>query len=84
MKRLTNTGHIVYTIPGKGERYMPRTEALKRAQKNYVLQKTFSVAFRVNRDLDKDVIAMLEEQENKTDYIKRLIRADILREKGGI
>lgn len=62
---------------------MPMTEALKRAQKKYVQQQTFSVAFRVNRDLDADVIARLEAQENKTEYLKKLIRADIETEKGG-
>ncbi len=44
-------------------------EYKKRAQKPYMI--------RFHKVNDADVIAQLERQENKTDYIRQLIRADI-------
>lgn len=62
---------------------MARSEALKRAQARYqakrqkageVPQKTFVLKCHVENDAD--VIAVLNEQENKSGYIKELIRMD--------
>lgn len=36
-----------------------------------------SVAFRVNKETEKDILQKLDSVENKADYIKQLIRNDL-------
>lgn len=61
---------------------MAMSEALSRAQKKYVKEKTKSFSIRFNVDYDEDVIEKLESVKNKQEYIRRLVRADIRREEG--
>lgn len=35
------------------------------------------ISIKFNLDTDKDILAMLEKQENRTDYIRQLIKKDI-------
>lgn len=51
-------------------------ECTKKAQKKYD-KKTRKFNLRFNPDNDSDVISALETQDNITDYIRSLIRADI-------
>lgn len=52
------------------------TAAQKRARANYdKVTKVF--LFRLRRDKDADIIERFEEVGNKTDYLRRLVRADI-------
>ena len=48
-----------------------------RPQDKYNKEKTTTVLIRLFKSTDADIIAKLEQQENKTGYIKALIRADI-------
>jgi hypothetical protein len=48
-----------------------------RPQDKYNKEKTITVLIRLFKSTDADIIAKLEQQENKTGYIKALIRADI-------
>jgi hypothetical protein len=43
----------------------------------YAKQKILQIAFRLNKDLDADLIAWLEQQPNKQGYLKQLIRQDM-------
>ena len=55
---------------------MARSKALIEAQNKYMNKiKTFAVRLHVERDAD--VITKLEKTENKTDYIRELIRKDM-------
>ncbi len=53
----------------------------KENKRKYVLQyqKEYyqSVVFHLRKDTDTDIIAKLNEQPNKSEYIKKLIRQDI-------
>lgn len=51
----------------------------ERPQDRYNKTKTTTVLLRLNKSTDADVIEHLERTENKTGYIKSLIRADIER-----
>lgn len=51
----------------------------ERPQDRYNKAKTITVLLRLNKSTDVDVIECLEQAENKTGYIKALIRADIER-----
>ncbi len=51
----------------------------ERPQDRYNKTKTTTVLLRLNKSTDADVIELLEHMENKTGYIKSLIRADIER-----
>ena len=51
----------------------------ERPQDRYNKAKTTTVLLRLNKSTDADVIEHLERAENKTGYIKSLIRADIKR-----
>ena len=51
----------------------------ERPQDRYNKIKTTTVLLRLNKSTDADVIEHLERTENKTGYIKALIRADIER-----
>lgn len=54
----------------------PRTKAVNRYHKLHCRQ--FNLC--LNKDTDADIIAMIDSQDNKQGYLKRLIRQDI---KGG-
>lgn len=49
----------------------------ERPQDRYNKAKTTTVLLRLNKSTDTDVINALEQQPNKSGYIKALIRADI-------
>mgnify|MGYP004519365409 CR=1 FL=1 len=53
----------------------------ERPQDRYNKTKTTTVLLRLNKSTDVDVINALEQQPNKSGYIKALIRADIERSK---
>lgn len=38
-----------------------------------------AISFYIDKEYDSDIIAMLDSVDNKTDYIRQLIRADIER-----
>lgn len=59
---------------------MKASEAQLRAQEKYDKLNTVKVLLKLNKKTDADVLARLEEVENKQGYIKRLIREDIRRE----
>ena len=59
-----------------------RSEALKRAQARYaatgaIKAVTRNYCLKLHIAHDADIIAALEEQENKGGYIKKLIREDL-------
>lgn len=61
---------------------MTRTEAQKRAQAKYQKKRnkksvTKSYCFTFHHEHDQDIIERLQSQENKSGYVKRLIREDI-------
>lgn len=51
------------------------------AQHKYNKESTKSIMIRLMKNTEMDIIKRLDEQENKSGYIKRLIREDIEREK---
>ena len=51
------------------------------SQERYHKEHTISVAIRLMKNTEKDIIEQLEKQSNKAGYIKRLIREDIERSK---
>lgn len=51
----------------------------ERPQDRYNKTRTTTVLLRLNKSTDTDVINALEQQPNKSGYIKALIRADIER-----
>ena len=53
------------------------------AQKKYNANNLKHIKFAFNIKTDADILEKLEEQPNKTGYIKDLIRADIQRQKEG-
>lgn len=55
------------------------SEAQKAAKRKYDL-KTQQYAFRLRLDGDADVIARLNNVQNKTEYLRRLVREDMARE----
>lgn len=58
---------------------MPVSDAQKRAKAKYDM-KTVQYVFRLRLDGDADVIARLRSIPNKTEYLRRLIRADMKKE----
>nr|DAJ98156.1 MAG TPA: hypothetical protein [Caudoviricetes sp.] len=55
-----------------------QNEALKRAQEKYLKKiKHFHLTYHI--DNDADIIAVLEAQKSKNNYIRKLIREDIQR-----
>ena len=62
---------------------MGQTEAQKRAKKKYDDKTAFRVGLKLNNLTDGEVIEKLKSVENKQQYIKELILADIGREKSG-
>ena len=61
------------------------TEAMKRAQKKYTQEKTYTLRLRLNLEKDADIIDALEKAAargwSRAGYIKALVREDINREK---
>ena len=55
---------------------MPQTDAQKRAQKNWI-SKVLTITVRIDPRKDPDIVKRLEEVENRSGYIKNLIRNDI-------
>lgn len=51
-------------------------ECQKRANRKYA-EKLHTTILRFNMEKDADIVAMLSEQPNKTEYIRGLIRKDI-------
>lgn len=65
---------------------MASTEAQKRASRKYTLEKSYPLNITLNRKYDAEIIARLEEvanTETKAQYVRRLIREDIERQKTG-
>lgn len=58
---------------------MPTKEAIKRAAARYEKKSIKRVVLKLNRNTDKDIIALLEDKDNINGYLKELIRKD----KGG-
>ena len=52
-------------------------EAQKKATQKYKAANTVNFSFNLNRKYDEDIITRLKSVENKTGYIKELIRNDI-------
>lgn len=50
------------------------------AQNRYIANKTTQLRVRLCYSTDGDILDHLEQQDNKSGYIKALIRADIARE----
>ena len=58
------------------ERSFMKSEAQKRAELKYQREKLRQYVIRFSR-VDQDIIDKLEATENKTDYIRQLIKKDI-------
>ncbi len=56
------------------------TEAQLRAQSKYDKEHTKSILFKLNLTNDADILAKLEDVENRQGYVKKLIRRDIMGE----
>lgn len=59
------------------------SEAQKRASAKYDANNTTSVYIKLNINTELDIIEKLESVENKSGYIKQLIRNDIEKSKNG-
>lgn len=59
---------------------MPVSESQKRAKARYDA-KTVQYVFRLRLESDADVIARLRSIPNKTEYLRKLVRADMSSEK---
>lgn len=55
----------------------PETEAEKKAKIRYDKANTVQLKMKLNKNTDADILAWLEQQDNKQGYIKALIRADM-------
>ena len=53
------------------------TDAQRKAAQKYKADKTRSIRLELNVNTDADVIARLDQVENRQGYVKRLIREDI-------
>ena len=53
------------------------SEAKKAAKARYDAKTAKFVSLKLNRNTDKDIIDLLEKQENIQGYLKRLIREDM-------
>ena len=51
------------------------SKAQIKAINKYNKDKTLTICFRLNKNTDKDIIEILSKQENKTGFIKELIRS---------
>ena len=64
----------------RNERMVQRVKAQSRTQRWKDLHTT-KITIRFINDKDQDIIDKLQSQQNKTDYLRRLVREDI--ERGG-
>lgn len=55
------------------------TEAAKKASKKYDQNNTKMLSVKLNKNTDQDILEHMEHIQNKQQYIKTLIRCDILR-----
>lgn len=60
------------------------TDAQRLAKKRYDEMCTRQFLFRLRLDADKDVIEKLESVEQRTDYLREIVRRDIESEKQGL
>lgn len=51
-----------------------------KATNRYNKENTITICFRLNKNTDKDIIEILSKQDNKTGYIKELIRLDYIKD----
>lgn len=58
------------------------SEAEKQAQARYDAKTAKRMSLKFNLKTDNDILEKLESVESKQGYIKRLIRADLAKEKG--
>jgi len=56
---------------------MTTSKAQIKASNKYNKEKTLTVCLRLNKETDKDIIEILDSKDNKTGYIKNLIRSDL-------
>lgn len=56
------------------------TDAQKRASNKYNKENTVQYCIRLNKRTDEKVIKKLDEQENKTAYIKSLIQREVFKD----
>ena len=59
---------------------MPYSKAQGKATQKWLKEKTIQKVFRFNVETEKDVINQIEKQENKRQYIIKLVRDDIEKE----
>ena len=52
------------------------SKAQIKASCKYNKDKTITLCLRLNKETDKDIIELLDSKDNKTGYIKNLIRSD--------
>lgn len=52
------------------------SKAQIKASNKYNKENTLTVCIRLNKETDKDIIEILDSKDNKTGYIKNLIRSD--------
>ena len=60
-----------------GGMHMAKTDAQRRAHVNDIKNNVVQVVVRLRKRGDSDIIQWLESRENKTGYIKSLIREDM-------
>ena len=70
---------MCYITDHRRERGRMVSEAQKRAKSKYDA-KTVQYVFRLRLESDADVIQRLRRVQNKTDYLRKLVREDIKRE----
>lgn len=51
-----------------------RSESLKRAQQKYAREKKKTFSICLQRDTDADIIELLEKQENRNGFLRKLLR----------
>lgn len=61
---------------------MKTSKAQVRAVNKYNKENTRTFCIRLNKNTDSEILAYLDQIENKTGYIKRLISEDMRREGG--
>ena len=52
------------------------SKAQIKASNKYNKENTLTICLRLNKETDKDIIDILDSKDNKTGYIKNLIRSD--------
>lgn len=55
------------------------TEAAKKASRKYDQNNTKMISVKLNKNTDQEILEHMEHIQNKQQYIKNLIRGDILR-----